>query len=136
MFKPIESVAVDFDGCLTLTDHYPFIEGINQEAISVLKAFQKAGGKVLLNTNREDIQLAYAVKALREEGFVPDTVNENLPERIAKFKGDSRKLGADRYIDNNCIDYTGDWQKYKSILLSPENIKHLRQKPRFKMNRT
>jgi len=131
----IECVKVDFDGTLTLTDNYPFIEGINQTAIDILKAFQKAGGKVILDTCRTEIQLTYAVKALREVGFIPDLVNENLPERIIKYGMESRKIGSDLTIDNNCIDYTGDWDKYKSILLSPENLKHLRMKPRFKLNR-
>ena len=131
----IECIVCDFDGVLGICPRWPIIDSINLEAVAILKTFQKAGGKVILCTAREGIQLTYAVKALREVDFKPDAVNENLPERIAKYGWDCRKVTGDVFIDDLSIDYTGDWVKYKSILLSPENLKHLRMKPRFKLNR-
>ena len=131
----IESVKVDFDGTTTITDKFPFIEGINQRAIEVLSRFQKAGGIVILDTAREDIQLQFALKALAEAGFKPDYANENIPARIKKFGSDCRKVMADVFIDDRDIDYTGDWDKYESILCSPENLRLLRMKPKFKTSR-
>lgn len=129
----IESVWIDFDNTLSVSDRYPFIEGIKTRAIEVLNRFQKAGGIVILNTAREDIQLQFALKALADVGFKPDYANENIPARIKKFGSDCRKVMADVIIDDLSIDYTGDWDKYESILCSPENLRLLRMKPKFKI---
>ena len=129
----IESVKVDFDNTLSVSDRYPFIEGIKTRAIEVLSRFQKAGGIVILDTAREDIQLQFALKALAEAGFKPDYANENIPARIKKFGSDCRKVMADKFIDDRDIDYTGDWDKYESILCSPENMRLLRMKPKFRV---
>lgn len=129
----IESVKVDFDNTISISDKYPFIEGINKRAIKVLSRFQKAGGIVILDTAREGIQLQFALKALAEAGFKPDYANENIPARIKKFGSDCRKVMADKFIDDRDIDYTGDWDKYESILCSPENMRLLRMKPKFRI---
>ena len=129
----IETVAVDFDATLTIGDCYPFIKEINLEAIEVLKEFQSYGGVVILNTAREEKQLTFALQALKENGFIPDYSNQNSPARIKKFGTDCRKVMGDIFIDDRCIDYTGDWQKYKSILLSDENKRKLSMKPRFQV---
>ena len=118
----IESVAVDFDGTLTKVDNFPNIGEINMDAVKVLSDFQELGGRVVLNTARDGYKLHEAVVALREIGFQPDCVNENLPERIKLYKNDPRKIMGDIFIDDRCIDFTGDWKKYRQILIKDNEL--------------
>ena len=114
----IKSIAVDFDGTLSTGDTYPFIKALNTKAISVLKEFQSKGGQIALTTAREGKQLAFAIEALESVGFRPNTINDNLPYRIKEFGGNVRKVMGDIFIDDRCIDYTGDWDKYREILIT------------------
>ena len=41
--------------------------------------------------------------ACAEQGLIFDAVNENLPDMIEKFGGDSRKIFADVYIDDKAL---------------------------------
>ena len=118
----IKTVACDFDNTLTQGDFYPIIKGINTEAVSVLAELQKRGGKVILFTAREQQQLVFALAALKDSGFVPDYVNDNTPHDIRKYKNNCRKIMSDIYIDDRCIDYTGDWAKYRKILIDDNPV--------------
>lgn len=51
-------------------------------------------------TCRTDGKLKDAIEWCKEHGLKFDAVNENLPERIAMFGTDPRKIGADEYIDD------------------------------------
>lgn len=51
-------------------------------------------------TCRADERLEEAVRWCYDQGLIFDAVNENLPERIAMFGTDPRKIGADEYIDD------------------------------------
>jgi hypothetical protein len=42
-----------------------------------------------------------------ERGLVFDAYNENLPERIAEYGGDCRKISADFYADDKNIFIVG-----------------------------
>ncbi len=95
-------VAVDFDGCL-VTDRYPNTGESNDELFRVLIKFRKSGGKVILWTCRSGKPLESAVRYCEAMGLDFDAVNENLPERIAAFGSDPRKVGADYYIDDKAI---------------------------------
>ena len=44
-----------------------------------------------------------AVRWCAEHGLTFDAVNENLPERIALYASDSRKVSADEYWDDRAI---------------------------------
>jgi hypothetical protein len=117
MVKPIKTVVCDFDATLTLEDNYPFIKDLNMNAIGVLKEFQRLGGRVALNTAREGQQLVYALEALKAVGFVPDIANDNLPDRIKEYGHNCRKVMGCKFIDDRCIDFTGDWTLYRKILI-------------------
>lgn len=55
---------------------------------------------MILWTNRTGEQLQSAIEACEEQGIKFDAVNEPLPECIAYFGGDSRKVFANEYWDD------------------------------------
>ena len=97
--KLIPAIAVDFDGTLC-KDAFPQIGEPNQPLIDFLIRWQEEGNKVILWTCREDALLWLAVDWCAEHGLHFDAINCNLPERIEHYHNDSRKIGADYYIDD------------------------------------
>ena len=93
------AIAVDFDGTLC-KDAYPLIGEPNQPLIDFLIKWQKDGNKVILWTCRENTLLWLALDWCAEHGLHFDAINANLPERMAYYHNDSRKIGADYYIDD------------------------------------
>jgi hypothetical protein len=93
-------IAVDFDG--TLCKHeYPDIGEPNTPLIrSLINVRQYGKAKLILWTCRRDKHLQEAVDWCKEQGLEFDAVNENLPEVIASFGGDTRKVVADIYLDD------------------------------------
>ena len=95
-------IAVDFDGTIC-ENKYPEIGEPINKTISYLKERQKKGAKIVLWTCRVDELLDAAVKWCRNKGLIFDAVNENLPEIIAEFGGDTRKIFANEYIDDRNV---------------------------------
>lgn len=94
--------AVDFDGTLCV-DKYPEIGDPRPGVIDFVKSEQSRGAKLILWTCRCGEWLDAAVEWCREQGLTFDAVNENLPEHIALYDNDCRKVYADRYIDDRNI---------------------------------
>jgi len=94
-----KAIAVDFDGCLC-KDKYPGIGKANVSVIRSLIKYRKAGAKVILWTCRDGDLLARAVAWCARNGLHFDAVNDNLPERVAKYGSNSRKVSADEYWDD------------------------------------
>lgn len=92
-------IAIDFDGTL-VEDRFPDIGTPNQLMIDYCKNLKKEGTKIILWTCRNGEKLTEAVEFCKQQGIVFDAVNENLPEVQAMFNGDTRKVYADRYIDD------------------------------------
>lgn len=92
-------IAVDFDGTLC-ENKYPEIGDPNKEMIDYLKKRQQDGAKLVLWTCRVDELLDNAVRWSRNRGLIFDAVNENLPEIIAEFGTDTRKIFANEYVDD------------------------------------
>lgn len=95
-------IAVDFDGTLC-ENKYPDIGEPNMELIDFLMNCQLNGDKVILWTCRNEKQTKAAVEWCSEKGLVFDAVNENLPEIITEFGGDTRKIFANIYIDDGNV---------------------------------
>jgi hypothetical protein len=95
--------AVDFDGTLCEIA-YPDIGPPKQNVIDFCKQKRAEGHKLILWTCRCGKYLEQAVKWCRQHGLVFDAVNENLPERIAEYGGDCRKISADFYLDDKNLD--------------------------------
>lgn len=72
----------------------------NTRLIKRLVNKQRNGDKVILNTCRRGEELKKAVEYSRANGLVYDSVNENLPEVIERYGGDTRKIYADVYYDD------------------------------------
>lgn len=92
-------IAIDFDGCLC-SDRYPAIGAPYWGVIGSAIWEQMAGAKLILWTCREGDDLRAAVDACANWGLKFDAVNANLPERIAYYGNDCRKVGADEYWDD------------------------------------
>lgn len=92
-------IAVDFDGTLC-ENKYPKIGKPNTELIKQLAEEKKKGKAVILFTCRDGQRLKEAVKWCSKQGLQFDRVNDNLPERIRAYKGNTRKISADVYVDD------------------------------------
>lgn len=92
-------IAVDFDGTLC-TQQWPEIGKPNVDLIERLKEARRYGQKVILWTCREGKLLEEAIAWCKSYGLEFDAVNANVPERIAFYKTDPRKVGADLYLDD------------------------------------
>lgn len=99
MDKLTPVIAVDFDGTLC-KEAFPLIGEPNVPLIEFLIRWRQDGNKVILWTCRGGQLLNEAVNWCREHGLYFDAVNRNLPERIAYYGNNSRKIGADYYIDD------------------------------------
>lgn len=95
-------IAVDFDGTLC-ENKYPKIGEPNEQIIAYIRGMKKLGARLILWTCRAWKLLQDAVEWCSERGIVFDAVNENLPDIIEYFGGDTRKVYAHEYIDDkNC----------------------------------
>ena len=92
-------IAVDFDGVLC-EDQWPQIGPEKNDIIELAKYRKQAGAALILWTCRCGEQLDEAVAWCRERGLEFDAVNENLPERVAFYGTESRKISADEYWDD------------------------------------
>lgn len=95
-------IAVDFDGCL-VTNEFPNIGSPIYQTCYALCEEQRHGARVILWTCRRDEMLVAAVEWCEARGIFLDAVNENLPEIIASFGGDTRKIFANEYWDDRAV---------------------------------
>ena len=95
--------AVDFDGTLS-RGRWPELGEPNKILFNFLIEKQNEGARVILYTCRNGEQLEVAVKYCRDYGLEFDAVNENLPELIELYGGDTRKINADFYIDDRAVN--------------------------------
>lgn len=97
--------AIDFDGTLYKGGEYGNIGSPNWEIINACKKLQSKGHCLILNTCRENEDLQEAIDWCKDKGLLFDYINENCPELINKWKKDSRKIGADYYLDDRNISF-------------------------------
>lgn len=97
------TIAVDFDK--TLCDSkFPQCGPPITETVNFIKEAKKAGCKIILWTCRVGPDLEAAVEWCRRYGVSLDAVNENLPEHVAFFGNETRKVYANLYIDDRGIN--------------------------------
>lgn len=92
-------IAVDFDGVLC-EDRWPEIGPEKKDIVELAKHQKQTGAALILWTCRCGERLDEAVAWCRDRGLEFDAVNENLPERIAFYGSESRKISADEYWDD------------------------------------
>lgn len=95
-------IAVDFDGTLC-ENAWPGIGPARVGVIDYVLRQQATGAKLILWTNRRGERLAEAVAWCAARGLAFDAVNENLPEIIERFGGDTRKVFANEYLDDRAV---------------------------------
>ena len=93
-------IAVDFDGTLC-ENEWPNIGAANFELIMYLKREQRKGSKIILWTCRTGNKLKLALDWCTSHDLIFDAVNDNVPEAVESFGGDSRKIFAHEYIDDS-----------------------------------
>ena len=94
--------AVDFDKTLSFAP-YPDVGNPNTPLIEYLIRCRENGDKVILWSCREGEYLNRAINFCKSQGLEFDAVNDNLPELVAIFKSNPRKIAADIYIDDKAI---------------------------------
>lgn len=94
--------AIDFDGTLCV-DRYPEIGEPREEMISAVLDAQRAGDRFILWTCRVGERLEEAVNWSAAQGLTFDAVNDNLPDMIALYGNNCRKVFADGYIDDRNV---------------------------------
>ena len=92
--------AIDFDGTIC-TEVWPEIGEPVREVVEFIRELQGRGDRWILYTMREGDTLEQAVTTLAKLGLRPDAINDNLPERCARFGNNPRKIYADIYIDDH-----------------------------------
>jgi hypothetical protein len=92
-------IAVDFDGTLC-ERKYPDIGAPITPVIEYVKERKAAGDIIILWTCRVGVHLENAVEWCKRQGLTFDYINENAPERVGQYGGDTRKISADEYIDD------------------------------------
>ena len=91
--------AIDFDGTLC-ENAWPSIGESKLNVIVYCRNLKYDGHKLILWTCREGDMLLKAVAWCARWGLYFDAINANLPERIAEYGTDPRKIGADYYLDD------------------------------------
>ncbi|MDR1683166.1 MAG: hypothetical protein LBS25_07250 [Candidatus Symbiothrix sp.] len=114
------TIAVDFDG--TIVEHaYPKIGKPIPFALEVLKRLQREDHhKLILWTMREGKLLQEAIDYCEKNGLKFYACNKNYPDEEWK-EDDSRKIGADIYIDDRNIGGLPDWGIIYKIIKSGSN---------------
>lgn len=92
-------IAVDFDGTLC-ENEYPAIGEPNHDIMEYIRIRHQLGAKIILWTCRTGEELKKAVDWCYQWAVPLNAVNENIPEVIEEFGGDTRKIFADEYIDD------------------------------------
>ena len=91
--------AVDFDGDLC-EDAWPSIGEPRFDVIRHFRELRQQGHKLILWTCREGDALQSAIEWCADFGLGFDAHNANLPELIARYGNDCRKVGANYYCDD------------------------------------
>lgn len=94
--------AADFDGTLAVT-RFPEIVEPKRKIVAAVKMLKANGHKVILWTSRAGRDLEAAVEWCHGQGLEFDAVNEPLPEQVARWGNDTRKVYADFYIDDKAM---------------------------------
>lgn len=92
-------LAVDFDGTI-VEDKFPDLGPIIPSTIRLIHEYRKRGYKIILWTCRTKERLEEAVDFCSCLGIDFDAVNDNIPEVIAKYNDNARKIYADVYLDD------------------------------------
>ena len=117
---PDPIIAIDFDNTIADTD-FPDINRLKPGAKRVINSLKQLGCKIAIWTCRTGKPAKQAEEFLIEEGIEFDAFNTNdsLPDGFLDGPdfADSRKIGADFYIDDKAIEFNDNWEEVSRKLL-------------------
>ena len=114
--RPFKAIlAIDFDRTICMSD-YPALGMQRKDAGHYIRKFQKDGYGIVINTCREGIALADAIKWLHKNAIPYHYVNCNFPHLIEMYSADCRKISADVYIDDKCLTGLPEWEDIYRII--------------------
>lgn len=99
-----KTIAVDFDGTLTVSSAWPKIGAPNWPVINRAIQEKQNGAALILWTCREGKLLDEAISACSSWGLTFDAVNDSTEEWKKFFGNSPRKVGADEYWDDRSVD--------------------------------
>lgn len=108
--------AIDFDGTI-VKDEYPEIGEPIPEAIETIRKVKKMGHKIIIWSCRVEPQLTQMRNYLISNDIPFDLINENCPLKISYYNNDTRKIGADYYIDDKMVG-KWNWQDVLNIAIT------------------
>lgn len=111
-------IAVDFDGTI-VDDAYPEIGKAKMFAFDTLKRLQNDGHRLVLWTYRHGRKLDEAVSFCKDNGIEFYAINNTFPNEVFEGK-ESRKIGADIFIDDRNIGGFIGWGKVYQLLTNEE----------------
>lgn len=117
-------IAVDFDGTITTCSDIGGEPTVRENAREVLERLCDDGIQLILWTCRTGEYLEQAVEFLRENDMLHlfASINENICEVKQEYGVDSRKVGADIYIDDrNIFTKEIDWLEIENWIYGEEN---------------
>jgi hypothetical protein len=102
--KPL-TLAIDFDE--TIIDsggNFPQILGVREGAREAIEKLYRDGHYIIINTCRTDERQHEAEVFLYKNQIPYHAINRHNPANILFFKNDTRKIGADLYIDDKNLE--------------------------------
>jgi len=114
-------IAIDFDGTIA-DDAYPGIGDMMPGAGEVINRLYDSGYIIVIWTCREGELQKQAEKWLFDHGIKYHYFNANIPGQTTKYGYDSRKIGADVFIDDRNIGGFPGWSAVADDLLSEDEV--------------
>nr|WP_322625675.1 hypothetical protein [uncultured Flavobacterium sp.] len=112
----IAVIAIDFDGTIC-ENQYPDIGPLRGAAAVIINALYDLGYGILINTCRTGQFEQNARDFLALHGIKYHLINENFQHLIDLYDSDSRKLSADVYIDDKCLQWTSPTWTEKFLMI-------------------
>jgi hypothetical protein len=109
-------LAIDFDGTIFESD-YPKIGMMRPDAKKIINELYWEGFGIVINTCREGLALADAIRHLQDAGIKYHYINSNFPHLIHKYQADTRKISADIYIDDKCLTGLPPWKNIYTLVM-------------------
>lgn len=118
-------IAVDFDGTI-VEDRYPDIGPERPFATETLRMLIEQHHQLILWTVREGKALEEAVAWCKERGVEFWAVNRDYPEeKMENNNHYSRKIKADKFIDDRNVGGLPDWGTIYQIITEHKSYHHI-----------
>lgn len=111
-------IAVDYDYTLCYGSSFPGRGTLRPLAAAIMSAWSLEGHTIILHTCRSGEALQEAMDHLRENDIPFHYVNENIPDMIALYGGDTRKVSCDLSFDDRSLPLGTpvDWEAFARLV--------------------